>query len=98
MVDTKTLKPGDRVRIVDRWPADGSARQNSYGGMDKWLGRVMTVRSLADRDGAIKMVDDKREEIKRDGWYWYPAAIAYVMEGSNFSPASEADFLDLLSS
>ena len=51
MVDTKILKPGDRVRIVDRWPADGSAVQNPE-----------------------------------------------VVEGTNFSPASESDFLGLLSS
>ena len=97
MVDTRTLNPGDRVRIVDRWPADKSARQNSYGEMDKWLGMVMTVRSLPDENGAIKMIDDKGERMQEDGWYWYPAAIAYVVEDDKFSPASEAALLALLS-
>ena len=97
MVDIRTLNPGDRVRIVDRWPADGSAGQNTHGGMDKWLGMVMTVRSPADEDGCVKMVDDQGEGLGYGGWYWLSGAIACVVKDTNFSPCPEEVFLATLS-
>ncbi len=95
MVDTKILKPGDRVRIVDRWPADGSAVQNPEGKMDHWLGQTMTVKYVGLC--TVAMCEDDGERYG-GGWAWYPGAIACVVEGTNFSPASESDFLGLLSS
>lgn len=65
MVDISTLNPGDRVRIVDRWPADGSARQNPDGKMDKWLGSVMTVSGVGN--GFVKMLEDCND---RHSWGW----------------------------
>ena len=56
------LKPGDKVRIV-RMRVFG---MNRMGEMDKWLGKVMTVR---ERTGnIICMVEDQHEYC--GGWYW----------------------------
>ena len=64
-------KVGDKVRIVSAWPKDGSACQNNEGKMDKWLGKVMTVRKVTSR--FYTMEEDREEWF--DGWMWYPAAI-----------------------
>ena len=75
-----TYKPGDRVRIVDKWGP--GCYQNFDGGMDKWLGKVMTVRDASHYDDVsviwYKMVEDKRDYNgnTEPGWNWPPAAIA----------------------
>lgn len=56
------LKQGDKVRIV-RKRVFG---MNNMGEMDKWLGKVMTVK---ERVGSlIRMVEDQHEHY--GGWYW----------------------------
>ena len=40
-------KVGDKVRIVSKW-GEGCC-QNRSGKMDKWLGKVMTVRYVSER-------------------------------------------------
>lgn len=67
-----TLKPGDKVRIVkektgDAWNRDGL--------MDKWLGKVMTVR---ERGIFITMEEDKDEGWH--GWAWSPGMIECKVE------------------
>lgn len=57
---------GDRVRIVSEWPQDGL--QNGDGEMDHWLGREMTIRSVADR--FYKMAEDYTER-NGSGWIWF---------------------------
>lgn len=71
-------KPGDRVRIVEKWGP--GCHQAPDGSMDKWLGKVMTVRGVHKTDGPAmwyKMIEDKREYNGNDtpGWNWCPAAI-----------------------
>lgn len=68
----KKYKVGDRVRIVDEWPKEGG--QNRKGKMDKWLGKVMTVRGFSLFD-TYKMAEDTHEN-DGDGWYWYDRFIA----------------------
>lgn len=69
----EALKPGDKVRIVKEKGADG---WNLDGLMDKWLGKVMTVRGI---DLFIaKMEEDKDEWV--DGWYWSPGMIECKVE------------------
>lgn len=57
------LKPGDKVRIVSE-RMDG---MNMSGEMDKWLGKVMTVRERWNKD-SIRMEEDKYEYV--GGWFW----------------------------
>lgn len=56
---------GDKVKIIDKW-IPGCA-QNHEGRMDKYLGKVMTIRYIT-YDGAYKMVEDEKEHC--GGWYW----------------------------
>lgn len=67
-------KIGDKVRIVSERPADHWNPE-----MDKWLGRVMTIRSYESgyhtREHFVyRMEEDKSEKIF--GWYWWDDMIA----------------------
>lgn len=44
----QNLKRGDKVRVVSKWPSNGSAYQSSNGEMDCWLGKVITVDYVPD--------------------------------------------------
>lgn len=63
-------KVGDKVRIVSKKMGCG---WNSEGRMDKWLGKVMTIREVFD-DGLCKMAEDAHE-FAGSGWYWFPHMI-----------------------
>ena len=64
-------KIGDKVRIVDKW-RDSRCHDGS-GRMDKWLGKIMTVRYVGV--SSYRMVEDI-EENKCGGWYWAEHCIA----------------------
>ena len=59
-------KVGDKVRIVSKW-GEGCG-QNERGKMDKWLGKVMTVRYVIKQ--WYQMVEDSTEN-GGCGWYWH---------------------------
>ena len=61
------LKPGDKVRIVKE---KRGGNWNNEGLMDKWLGKVMTVRTIGD---FITMEEDRNEGLH--GWAWFPEMI-----------------------
>lgn len=68
-------KIGDKVRIVSKRTADHWNPK-----MDKWLGRIMTIRSdeidLATRKHiGYKMEEDQKSEAPF-GWYWWDDMIA----------------------
>lgn len=56
-------KVGDRVRILKR----RTVNFNPLGGMDKWLGRTMTIRRA--ESGAYRMMEDIGDG-RGDGWIW----------------------------
>lgn len=58
-------KVGDKVRIVKKW--NNKTNQNKYGEMDKWLGKVMTIRAVLPH-GVYRMVEDEGEGMH--GWVW----------------------------
>lgn len=64
------LKPGDKVLICDH--KDNHFQWNWSGKMDKWLGKVMTVKERDD--SCVRMVEDQGEWIG-GGWYWHPEMI-----------------------
>lgn len=66
-------KVGDRVRIVDH----RTDCMDVFGGMDKWLGRVMTIKAASPYD--YKMEEDAGEHLG-DGWYWNDEMIAGLAE------------------
>lgn len=72
---------GDKVLIVDKW-VEEDGRQNHDGEMDKWLGKVMTVKSR--NDTYAYMEEDQDDENCFDGgWFWYPEMIAGKFEKTN---------------
>lgn len=75
-------KVGDKVRIVSERPA-----KNWNSSMDKWLGRVMTIRKDVVDPGTGKHCCYKMEEDKSElfcGWYWWDDMIAgLVSPGRN---------------
>ena len=64
-------KVGDKVRIVSKW-SEGCC-QDSFGKMDKWLGKVMTVKSAGGT--LYRMVEDA-EDTGGNGWLWAEHSIA----------------------
>ena len=64
-------KAGDKVRIVSKW-GEGCC-QSQTGRMDKWLGKVMTVRDVGIT--LYRMVEDI-EDNESGGWAWTENCIA----------------------
>lgn len=62
-------KVGDKVRIVNH----RTFLMNDDGGMDKWFGKTMTIRTILPL--GYSMVED-REENYGEGWYWDDDMIA----------------------
>lgn len=58
-------KVGDRVRITT--DKSKSIKWNKWGEMDKWLGKVMTIRDITA--GCYSMEEDYNEYL--GGWFWY---------------------------
>ena len=86
MIDIKTLYPGDKVRIVSKWNCE--CYENIYGEMDKYLGKIMTVKRV-DLD-AVRMFEDGGM------WSWYPAAIDEIVDECDIEPATQEELLALL--
>lgn len=64
-------KVGDRVRIVSEWGK--GCYEGPDGKMDKWLGKVMTVRCVGNF--LYRMVEDAKDN-ERGGWVWTENCIA----------------------
>lgn len=73
-------KVGDKVRIVDY----RTELMNCEGAMDKWLGKVMTIREVTNH--YYSMVEDDGEHFGV-GWCWYENMIAGLVE-----PAEREDW------
>lgn len=68
-------KVGDKVRIASKKVGN---RWNDCGDMDKWLGKVMTIREI-ERNGDYRMYEDTGERYG-DSWYWDDNMIAGLAE------------------
>lgn len=86
----KKYKIGDKVRIVSERTADHWNPQ-----MDKWLWRVMTIRSdeidlATGKHFSYRMEEDKSERIF--GWYWWDDMIAGLANPDRSSLIVEIQF------
>lgn len=66
-------KVGDKVRIVDH----RTDNMNPFGEMDKWLGKVMTIRGLFLRG---YVMEEDYGEYGGCGWYWDDSMISGLAE------------------
>ena len=66
-------KVGDKVRIVDH----RTGRMNTSGEMDKWLGKVMTIRGLS---WFGYWMEEDYGEYLGDGWMWDDSMISGLAE------------------
>lgn len=86
----KKYKIGDKVRIVSKRTAE---HWNSQ--MDKWLGRVMTIRSdevdlATGKHFGYRMEEDKSE--RNFGWCWWDDMIAGLVSPGRSSVIVEIQF------
>lgn len=91
MVNIEDLYPGMPVKIVDKWCK--GCIQNSAGAMDKWLGKIVTVREIDSRNGP------GRFRIEEDGqnWIWNSYMAEYIdEERMRIVSASDNEILSLL--
>ena len=79
---------GDKVRIVNKWGT--GCRQNEDGEMDKWLGKVMTIREVDEEEEYYKMEEDIEEFT--DGWCWYEPSIAELVEKKELKELEKSNF------
>lgn len=79
--DFDMLRPGDKVRIVSKKTGE---QWNRLGLMDKWLGKIMTVR---ENLGNIVLMEEDINEYD-DGWRWHPEMIDCVVDKNNVSDVS----------
>jgi hypothetical protein len=66
-------KVGDKVRIVDH----RTDNMNPFGGMDKWLGKVMTIRELS---WFGYWMEEDYGEYMGNGWMWDDSMISGLVE------------------
>lgn len=83
-------KVGDKVRIVSKRPAEHWNPK-----MDKWLGRVMTIRRdevdyLTREHFGYRMEEDQSDRIS--GWYWWDDMIAGLANPDRSSLIVEIQF------
>jgi uncharacterized protein YlzI (FlbEa/FlbD family) len=75
----KTLKVGDKVRIVSK---KTGFTWNIHGKMDKWLGKIMTIREIPKcvyTRTFVRMEEDKNEW-DGPGWAWFAEMIEEKIE------------------
>ena len=60
------------MRIVNH----RTEKMNATGKMDKWLGKVMTIRKTGEGSSGPYKMEEDRDEHKGDGWFWHDGMIA----------------------
>lgn len=88
MISISDLKPGLKVRIVDRWaegyvPPPGSL-------LNQWMGQIMTISTI--RFGHYSLDDIFMEETG-EHIHWYLADIAEILQEDPIEEP-EPDFLE----
>lgn len=80
-------KIGDKVRIVGY----RTFHMNNFGKMDKWLGKVMTIRGIYRGLDGYRMVEDYGENVGH-GWLWDESMIAGLANPDRSSLIVEIQF------
>ena len=93
MVWVGDISPGIRVKIVDEWGP--GCHQNWSGRMDKFLGKILTVREIIDDlplGGYFTVEEDAGSGgLEGDGhWAWFPAAVEFVIPEEEIDAPTES--------
>lgn len=112
MVDTTTLQPGDKVRIIDTAAVNEleGAGQELYlvSEMEQFFGTVMTVRYVVPKDShsymgysaeplSVFMEEDITVAYKELGFFWVPEMIAEVVSKREPAiPSTESEIASFL--
>lgn len=74
-----SLKVGDKIKIVDEWPPHHES--HNVFGMNKWLGKVVTVREtrIANIWGDPVYLHIHEDKHNGGGWYWNRYCIDEVL-------------------
>lgn len=104
MVDISSLKPGDRIRIVDQW--EKGCNENTQGLMDKYLGQVVTVHEIRNRifsgEPYVTIEEDNMYLYnggdKNRRWIFNAKTVAEIVDGGDdFDVGDIGDMKTLLS-
>ena len=83
-------KVGDKVRIVSEW--NEKTMETAFGSMDKWLGKVMTIREVwTDYGKAVYKMEEDKNDVT-DGWVWNEACIAGLANKFNVGERYRVDY------
>lgn len=84
-------KVGDRVRIVDH----RTSGMNGAGYMDKWLGKVMTIRNV--NSFCYHMEEDNDDPLRPGvGWAWYEEMVVGLAGPEDWTPEEIAYARDMV--
>lgn len=82
-----SYKVGDKVRIASAW-GDG-CHQNPEGAMDKYLGKVMTIKTVQPCNLTYRMYEDQQERV--GGWVWNDNCIAGLARMESIHITTDGD-------
>lgn len=68
------LKIGQKFKVVDEWNEEAKNFINWDGEMDKWLGKVLTVREYSCTRKIYFAKEDENEN-EKIGWIWHDCMI-----------------------
>ena len=87
-------KVGDKVRIVSEW--NEKTMETAFGSMDKWLGKVMTIREVwTDYGKAVYKMEEDKNDVT-NGWVWNEACIAGLANKFNVGERYKVGCNDIL--
>lgn len=69
------LKIGQKFKVVDEWNEEAKLLINNEGKMDKWQGKIMTVRDINDLLFGNYSAEEDRTENDGKGWCWHYSMI-----------------------
>ena len=109
MVDTTTLQPGDKVRIIDMAAVNELEEEGQelylVSDTEPFIGTVMTVRYVVPKDGdgyknyfaeplSVFMEEDAADD---RGFFWVPEMIAEVVSKHEpIAPSTESEIASFL--
>lgn len=98
MVDIQDLRPGMRVKIIDKWVQN--CNQNQDGRMDKYLGKIVTILEVLYGSAIIKEDTGEGPRHQNGHWRWNKYCLDYIVcdedEFEDFEASTDKEILSLI--